>query len=114
MKSCLTDEQAFTALLTEMAHAQLSSMTDGYDRLENSFKAKCSAFIIAMYYGQNYYELGTGEFKDHTWPLENTGIRSWLSDVRQAANAISRRIEQQIETAKDKSAPGKKPPQPQR
>jgi len=114
MKSGLADEQAFSALLTEMAHAQLSSMTDGYDRLENSFKAKCAATIVAMHYGQNYYELGTGEFKDHTWPLENTGIRSWLSDVRQAANTITRRIEQQLETAIDKAAPGKKQPQPQR
>jgi hypothetical protein len=114
MKSGLADEQAFSALLTEMAHAQLSSMTDGYDRLENSFKAKCTATIVAMHYGQNYYELGTGEFKDHAWPLENTDIRSWLSDVRQAANTITRRIEQQLETAKDKAAPDKKQPQPQR
>ena len=114
MKSGLTDEQAFSALLTEMAHAQLSSITDGYDRLKNSFKAKCSAFIIAMHYGQNYFELGTGEFKDHVWPLENTGIRSWLSDVRQAANTITRRIDQQLETTKEKAAPVKKQPQPQR
>lgn len=114
MKRGLADEQAFSALLTEMAHAQLSSMTDGYDRLENSFKAKCAATIVAMHYGQNYYELGTGEFKDHAWPLENTGIRSWLSDVRQAANTITRRIEQQLETVKDKAVPDKKQPQPQR
>jgi hypothetical protein len=114
MKSGLADEQAFSALLTEMAHAQLSSMTDGYERLENSFKAKCAATIVAMHYGQNYYELGTGEFKDHAWTLENTAIRSWLSDVRQAANTITRRIEQQLETTKDKAALCKKQPQPQR
>ncbi len=99
VKKGLTDNEFFTSVAQELAHATLAK-GGNYSRGQNGFKAYCTSYMLCKRYG---IETSSFSFNDLPASFKNQNsseVRNTLTDIRRTMTDINERMSKSFEQNK--------------
>ena len=85
-------EDIFRSMSKELAHAEIASMSDNYNRNDAAFKAYSASYLLCK-----KYQISTADYNFSRLPAsfresDAQGVRAVLTEIRDSANQISQRM----------------------
>jgi len=101
----MSAEDIFRSVSVELAHAEFAGNNPDYDRNENSLKAYCASYMLCKKNGIDTGGYSFDRVADAFEGMEAQEIKGELSDIRDAAGAISSRMAKVLEQGNNTRQP---------
>ncbi len=99
----MSAEDIFLSVVPELVHAGFADGNEDYRREDYSFHAYCASYMLCKKYGIDVSDYDFSNAPEYFEGMETQEVRAELKQVRDAANAISARMEKVLAPIRNQS-----------